>query len=125
MKQKAEAVDIQMQRRDNYATHFQSRQQVNAIAAEDESLLARMRNVAEVIRAPKLNDFGCDDFTDEEWKQIIELANQNGVQANLCLRWYLSDKEWDAFQAAWQNLPEPDTQRFFISYEPEKRPVDK
>lgn len=121
MKKKFDTPDIQHQRRDNYVTHFESRQQVKAM---DEALVTRLKNIAEVTRSPKLNDYGCDDYTAEEWKQIISLANQSGVPANLCLKWYHSDRDWDNFLVKWTNLPEAGRDQFQVLVEKKQARAD-
>jgi hypothetical protein len=85
--------------------------------AMDESTQTRIRNVCEVTRQPKLNMFGNDDYTEAECRRIVDLANQNGVMASMCLIWYTSDHAWDNFQAQWQNLPEPDSIKFQMYFE--------
>lgn len=119
MTRKIEEPDVQRQRRDNYVTHFESRQQVKAMEPDQ---VMRLRNVAEVVRAPRMNTYGCDDYSEEEWKQIIDLANQSGVPANLCLKWYHSDKDWDTFLINWQYLPEVGRDQFVVLVE-NKRPI--
>jgi hypothetical protein len=104
----------QKERAENYAVHFNCRQMFKAM---DESTQARIRNVCEVLRSPKLNIFGNDDYTEEEYKRLVDLANQNGVMASMCLSWYTSDHEWDNFQVQWQNLPEPEGVRFQMYFE--------
>lgn len=123
MTRKPVGPDIQHQRRDNYVTHFEGRQQVKAMEPDQ---VQRLKNIAEVIRAPKMNNYGCDDYSEEEWKQIVNLANQSGVPANLCLKWYHSENDWDNFLVSWQNLPKAGRDQFVVLIENKRlsSPVD-
>jgi len=120
-RKKIQRPDLNHQRRDNYVFHYDVRQQVKAL---EPGQIQRLKNIAEVIRPPKLNDYGCDDYSPDEWFQIITLANQSGVLAYMCIKWYHSDKDWENFLVNWKNLPEvPERDVFSIAYGPSTGPV--
>lgn len=99
----------QSQRAENYAIHFNCRQMFKLLEPEIQQ---RIRNVCEVMRPATMNMFGNDNYTEAEESRLINLANQNKVQASMCLIWYTSDTAWDNFQVQWQNLPEPEAITF-------------
>jgi len=95
--------DVQRTRRDNYAAHFANRQYVKTLPPE---LQMCYLTATQVTKPPKLNPYGADSYSDEDWMLIINLAQQRGLQAFYINPWYTSEEGWQDFQNQWQNLPE-------------------
>jgi hypothetical protein len=98
---KTPKTNVQLVRRDNYVSHFESRKMIQAMPPE---LQLCYLEAARDTTHPILNDFGADSYTEVEQRLIIRLAQQRGLQASLINRWYVSDEGWNELQIAWQNL---------------------
>lgn len=96
---------IMTQRANNYAHHFECRETVKAMATEKRETIM---HAAGHLRAPELNLFGATDRSRDEAQALLYLANRVGISDPWLLNpWYVSDAGWQAFQDAWDNLPEP------------------
>jgi hypothetical protein len=70
----------QAERAENYSVHFNCRQMFKALDTDTQQ---RIKNVCEVMREPNLSMFGNDDYTEKEYRCLIDLANQNGIMASM------------------------------------------
>jgi hypothetical protein len=104
MTRKAQLPNFQIARRDNYTAHFANRNYVKACPVELQMTYLTASQV--IHKQPKLNDYGADSYTDEDWQMIINLANNRGLQAFYINPWYTSEEGWQDFQCQWQALPE-------------------
>lgn len=104
MARKPIKIDIQKARAENYVTHFESRKYLKALPPE---LQMCYLSASQVTKVPRLNPYGADCYTDEDWKLIINLAQQRGLQAFYINPWYATDEGWTEFQRQWQELPDP------------------
>lgn len=96
---------IMRQRADNYAHHFECRQAVKAFPADFRETII---HAAGHLPAPQLSLFGSTVRTNDEEMAIIVLANRIGLHDPFLLNpWYVTEQGWEAFQRAWDNLPEP------------------
>lgn len=93
------------QRADNYAHHFGCRQTVKAMPEEARNNLA---HAAGHLHTPQLTLFGSTLYTLDEQRALIILANHIGMNDPWLVNpWYVSEAGWQAFQDAWEQLPEP------------------
>lgn len=96
---------IMSKRADNYAHHFECRQTVKAMPQENREMIIHATGH---LRAPELNVFGATMRTQDEELALIVLAGRIGLRDPWLLNpWYTSEQGWQAFQEAWDNLPEP------------------
>lgn len=93
------------QRADNYAHHFDCREEVKDMSGEFRDLIA---HAAGHLPTPSLTVFGSTDYTRDDHLVLIVLAKQIGMEDPFLINpWYTSDAGWKAFQVAWDNMPEP------------------
>ena len=96
-------IDVQRTRRDNYAAHFAARKFVQTLPPE---LQMCYLTATQVTKPTKLNPYGADSYSDEDWTLIVNLAQQRGLQAFYINAWYTSNEGWQDFQKQWQELPD-------------------
>lgn len=53
---------------------------------------------------PRLNEWGCDSYSWQEWTELISRASQIGLDASLILRWYWTEEAWAEFQEQWNQV---------------------
>ena len=102
---KASIRRIMSKRADNYAHHFECRQTIKAMSGEQKNQLV---HAAGHLTPPRLSLFGASEYSQDQEAVLIALANQvSFTDPWLINPWYTSEAGWDAFQTAWDNLPEP------------------
>ena len=93
------------QRADNYAHHFACREEVRKMS---DGLRDLISHAAGHLLPPSLTVFGSTGYTLVDHRALILLAKQIGMEDPFLINpWYVSDAGWKAFQAAWDELPEP------------------
>ena len=96
---------INVQRADNYKSHFKCRVEVKAMEPGQRDQIA---HAAGHLSAPHLNLWGATSYSRDEKGILIALADQIGMNDPWLINpWYVSEAGWAAFQDAWKALPEP------------------
>jgi len=98
--------DVQIYRCDNYVHHFNCRNLMKVLMYTAPGVLKHYQNIAQLIKPPALNAFGCDSYNDEQWQYIVKVANAEKLDAGFLISWYLSDDGWRDLQEQWFELPE-------------------
>lgn len=103
MPRKATAKAIQQARAEWYEFHFDCREQIKAMDAEE---IQRYQTAVSMISAPQMTIYG---GLDEDYPEqaAYHIANRYHLDANLMVYWYVSEQGWQDFQKIWAQLPEP------------------
>jgi len=103
MPRKVTARDVQQARGEWWSFHYENRQKVKAMGAEQ---LHMLQYVCALVSPPVMTVFGSADF-DRIDQNVYVLAGQYGVDPLLVNQWYVSDMGWNSFLEEWSKLPEP------------------
>lgn len=100
---KATASAIQQARAEWYEFHFNCREQIKAMPAEE---IQRYQTAVSMITAPQMTVYGgfAEDYPEQA---AYHIANRYHLDANLMVYWYVSEQGWQDFQKIWAQLPEP------------------
>jgi len=104
MPRKVKSSEIQVQRRDNYAYHFQMFAKFQALPPAEQALLKRL---ARNIQMPGLTIWGSLDYSEEELTAIYALGVANALPDPWLLMPIYTEVGWQEFQRLWKELPEP------------------
>ena len=115
-RRKEETVTLWESRYHNYEVNYEIRQEFKAIPVE---LQNRYHTASFYLPPWKLNRWGCPEMNDHLERQMIQVANQNGLDCVwFLIGYYTSDSGWEQYVEQFNAL-EPDmsypAERFEVS----------
>lgn len=113
---------IYRERRRNYAQHFECRKYVLGLPIETQE---KYNALSMAFPEWNLNNEGAVQMDEYQEKTLIDVANQNGLQAWYLISFYTSQDGWNQFLGKFNALPEDEPFVFSVAYEPRKKRTKK